>query len=454
MKWLVINTEAFSARGLKQKKAASFEDLPWVVRKFLSAFPVPFIILDESSKIKTNIPMKETNKSSRTRTIKLLNKFGERCIMTGTVKSKSPLNVIDQYNFLKEDYFPESMWEFAEHYCIMETIRIGRGRRVLISQKDYADIRKRLKNAWIRGGEEQLKLTKESIFKQYTIDYQKQEHIIQHRKYSPFINQAELLRRIAPVTMFVKREDVFDIRFDKFIKEPIMRPITLSERAKSLANELIDLGFTESFTLGKAPALELIQRLQDVCNGFEPVEHREMKMIKGALKEVRTIESKPLPENPKLDALIELLEEIDVDSSQVVIWSSRKSLLNAVGDRLTKEGITFVLYDGSASSKEKMTAQDDFYAEKTRVFLANQASGAYGLNCLAKCNYMVWMCIDGSVEKYIQAMSRLLRGKLNAPKFAYVIYVKKSVEERMWEAIRVGKELVEESNTKEKFIFV
>jgi hypothetical protein len=57
------------------------------------------------------------------------------------------------------------------------------------------------------------------------------------------------------------------------------------------------------------------------------------------------------------------------------------------------------------------------------------------------------------VEKYIQAMSRILRGALNAPKFAYVIYVKKSVEERMWEAIRVGKELVEDSNAKDKFIF-
>jgi hypothetical protein len=137
MKWLVINTEAFSPKGLKQKKTISLEDLPWVVRKFLSVFPQSFIVLDECSKIKTNTPMKETDKSSRTRTIKLLNKFGHRCIMTGTLMSKSPLNVVDPYNFLKEGYFPESMWALAEAYCIMETIRTGRGRRVLISQKDY-----------------------------------------------------------------------------------------------------------------------------------------------------------------------------------------------------------------------------------------------------------------------------------------------------------------------------
>jgi SNF2 family DNA or RNA helicase len=454
MKWLIINTEAFSSRGLKQKKTVSFSDLPMVVQKFISAFPKPFIILDESSKIKTNIPMKETDKSSRTRTIKLLNRYGERCIMTGTVKSKSPLNVIDQYNFLKEDYIPENMWEFAEQYCIMETIKIGRGRRVLISQKDYADIRKRLKNAWVRGGEVQLKLTKESIFNHYSIDYHKQEHIIQHRRYSPFINQEDLLRRIAPVTMFVKRADVFDIHFDKFVKDPIMRPVKLAESAKNLANELVELGFTDNFTLGKAPALELMQRLQDVCNGFEPIEHKEMKVTKGISKEVRTIECRPLSENPKLDAMVELLDEIDIEHNQVVIWSSRKSMLNAIGECLTVEDVTFVRYDGSSSKDEKQAAQDEFYTKKAKVFLANQASGAYGLNCLANCNYMIWMCIDGSVEKYIQAMSRLLRGQLNAPKFAYVIYVKNSVEERMWEAIRVGRELVEADNRKEKFIFV
>jgi hypothetical protein len=88
------------------------------------------------------------------------------------------------------------------------------------------------------------------------------------------------------------------------------------------------------------------------------------------------------------------------------------------------------------------------------VFVANQASGAYGLNSLAKGSYMVWMCVDGSVEKYHQAMSRLLRGQLTEPKFAYVIYVEGSVEERQWEALRVGQELLDARNTKDKFVFV
>jgi hypothetical protein len=443
IKWLIINTEAFSPKGLKQKKTLSLEDLPCVVRKFLSVFPQPFIVLDECSKIKTNTPMKETDKSSRTRTIKLLNKFGHRCVMTGTLMSKSPLNVVDPYNFLKEGYFSESMWELAERYCVMMTIRVGRGRRVLIGQKDYTMIRTRLKNAFIRGGETHLEAAKAIIFKQFAIDYAKQEHIIRHRKYTPFINEKELLRRIAPDTLFVRREDVFDIQFDKFVKEPIMRPVKLSEDAKRIANELIELGFTDRFVLGKAPALELVTRLQDICNGFEPVKDDE-----------GNVSYRPLSENPKLDDLVNLLEEIDAGNNQIVVWASRRNMLDLCAARFEKEGYTFVRYDGSANDAEKENAEQTFIKKEAAIFLANQSSGAFGLNCLSQCSYAVYMCVDGSVERYHQSRHRILRGQLDAPKFSYAVYAEGTVEERQWTALKVGRELIEADNRKEKFIFV
>jgi hypothetical protein len=428
---------------LKQKKDVYFEDLPWVIRKFLSVFPEPFIVLDEASKIRVNAPMKESAKSARTRLIKLLNKYGHRCIMTGTLMSKSPLNVVDQYKFLSPDFFPESPWELAERHCVMETIRVGRGRRVLIGQKDYEEVRKRLKNAYIRGGERQLDAAKESIFRQYAIDYAKQEHIIRHRKYTPFLNEAELVRRIAPVTMFVKRSDVFDIRFEKFVKEPVMHPVKLPEEAKRIANELTDLGFTGRLTLGKAPALELMIRLQDICNGFEPVKDGD-----------GNVSYRPFPENPKLDGLAELLEEIDIRNNQVVVWASRRNMLDLCASRFGKEGISFARYDGAADGAAKEAAEKSFMNGGAAVFLANQASGAYGLNCLARCSYAVYMCVDGSVEKFHQSQHRILRGQLTAPKFAYAVYAAGTVEERQWAALKVGKELIEADNRKEKFIFV
>jgi hypothetical protein len=459
MKWLILNTEAFSPSGLKQKKSLSSNDLPWVVQKFFSAYRGVFTILDESSKIKTNTPMKEGDKSIRTRLIKLVGKCAaHKCAMTGTLMSKSPLNVVDQYNFLKEDYFPESMWALAEKYCVMITIRVGRGRRVLINQKDYTTIRARLKNAFIRGGEVQLQAAKESIFKQYSLDYAKQEHIIRHRKYTPFLNEKELLRRIAPDTMFVRRKDVFDIQFDKFVKEPIMRPVQLSQEAKRIANEFVERGFTDRLVLGKAPALELVIRLQDICNGFEPVNtdplYDEKDWFDPDHKPKNEIVYHPFSENPKLDELIGLLEEIDVNNNQVVVWASRKNMLSACAARFEKEDILFVRYDGDASDSQKDAAEKKFLRREVSIFLANQASGAYGLNCLAQCSYAVYMCIDGSVEKYHQSLHRILRGQLDAPKFSFAIYATGTVEERQWTALKVGQELIEADNRKEKFIFV
>jgi SNF2 family DNA or RNA helicase len=397
--------------------------------------------------------MDEKDKSIRTRLIKLIGKYAtHKCIMTGTLMSKSPLNIVDQYNFLREDYFPESMYVLAERYCVMMTIRAGRGRRVLISQKDYKKVRDWLKGAYIRGGELQLEAAKASIFKNLGIDYAKQNHIIAHRKYTPFINKQELLRRVAQDTMFVKRKDVFDVKYEKLVHSPIKRPVELSSEAKKLGNELVNLGFTDRLTLGKAPALELQWRLQDLCNGFEPVDATPVYGEKEKPK--REIAYRPLAENPKLDELMELLEEIDAAENQVAIWSSRTLLLETIGGVLEKAEIPYVRYDGHASDKEKSAAEKEFASGEARVFLANQASAAYGLNCLAGCSYMIWMSIDGSVEKEYQARHRLLRGQLTSPKIAYAIYVKGSIEERQWEALRVGQELISEENSKETFMFV
>ena len=443
MKYLIMNTESFSPVGLKQKKELAYDDLPWVTRMFLSAFKKCGVVLDESSRIKSSQPMRESAKSSRTRLIKLLGKHAAyRLGLTGTLTSKSPVNAYDQYNFLFPDFFPESMWDFAENYCIMETLPIGRGRRIQITQKDYEAVRQRHIAAYKRSGELGISVAKEGVYKQYGISYPNQEHIIAHKKYSPFINEHDLHKRIAPHTLTVKREELFDVSFEKFVKEPIKVPVTITEEAKKVAKELIDVGFTDNLVLGKAQALELAIRLQDICNGFEPVKDENEKVT-----------YKPFKENPKLNALMELLEEIDVEYNQVVIWSSRTALLRATGDALAAAGISYVVYDGSAKAEDKAQAEKDFEEQKVQVFLANQGSGAYGLNCLAGCNYAVYISIDGSVEKYHQSQHRILRGQLTAPKFAYALYIEKSIEEKQWEALRIGKELIDGNVGKEVFMF-
>jgi hypothetical protein len=352
------------------------------------------------------------------------------------------------------------MYAFAERYCILETVFVGGARRrVLIREKTYGDVRNQLKRSFIRGGEVQLRLSKDAVFQKHGIDFVKQEHIIRNKKYSPFIHQAELLKRIAPVTMVVRREDVFDIQFDKFVMDPIMRPVELSDQGKKLIKELVTVGFTDSYVLGKAPALELLLRVQDVCNGFEPIDKSalaapfqdQLDVFDEQDRPKREIVYRPLAYNPKLESLMELLEEIGVETNQVVVWCSRRNLLGACADRFADDSVSFVRYDGSTSVQEKAEAEKRFEDGDVRVFLVNPASAAYGINCLAKCSYEVFISIDDSVERYHQARSRILRGQLEAPKFNYHIYAKGGVEERQLSRLKAGQELLSDANTRDVF---
>lgn len=452
MKYLIVPTQHFSGSVKGMKEAPGFEHLPKIVQKFLRFFKHNvFGILDESSWIKTTTPTAEEKKSQRTRTIKVLTDYTEsRAILTGTLMSKSPLNVIDQFQFLDKELFDDNVYAFAERYCVMMNLRTARGRRVLISQLEYSKIRKRMVNAFKSGGEAMLSLSRMRISNEYGIDGEKLDHIMTHKTYSPFMRQDELTKRIAQYTTTVRRSDVFDIGYDEFVYNPIKRPVELGKKAKALGNELVKLGFTDNLVLGKAPALELQTRLTDICNGFEPIEE---KGFDADGKETRTITYRPLDDNPKLDELCDLLEEIGTEQNQVLIWCARTNALNSISERLEKLGISHVRYSGSESEQKKKEAEELFANGEARVFLANQRSAGFGLNCLKDCAYMVWYCSDGSVEAHYQAMHRILRGESTAPKFAYQIYVQNSVEERNARSLNVGKELLTARNPKSTFLF-
>ena len=127
MKALIISLESFQ-KGF----------VPEEVKEYILANRGNvFIILDESSKIKTNNPCKDSKKSKRTQAILKLNKIGHRCILTGTFMSKTPVNAYDQMNFLKDGFFPESMFAFAERYELRRNLPSVRGARITLPEKDY-----------------------------------------------------------------------------------------------------------------------------------------------------------------------------------------------------------------------------------------------------------------------------------------------------------------------------
>lgn len=425
MKALIVSLESFQ-KG----------EIPEEVRKYIIANNGNiFTILDESSKIKTNNPCKESKKSKRTQAVLKLNRIGERCILTGTFMSKSPVNAYDQMNFLCPDFFPESMYAFAEHYEIRRALPSVRGARITITQKDYETIRKRLVR--YKDNPSALSGAMDSIHSFYGISKEDCIHILKNPEYSPHKNMEELWQRIGDTCMKVDRKTSTDLP-PKVYKT---YDITLTKEQMKLYLQLQNQYCTDNIVVDNG--LKLYLRFQDVCNGYEPIDHGDTIDENGKVR--HNIELKPLADNPKLDMLEEVID--DIGDKQVVVWCSRTKLLYDAEAHMKELGYTTAIYDGKIDKKLREEGYQSFSEGKTQLIFVNQASGAYGLDGLKEADYAVYLCNSYSVEQRAQSENRIYRGEITSSKYIIDIICKGTCEEKITEALKQGKELLDMGTT-------
>lgn len=422
MKALIISLESFQ-RG----------EVPEEVKKYVLAHHGNiFTILDESSKIKTNEPCKESKKSKSTQAVMKLNRIGHRCILTGTFMSKSPVNAYDQMNFLKDGFFPEGMYAFAEHYVIRRALPSVRGARITITQKDYEAIYKRLSKC--KDDPNVLCGAMDSVHSFYGISREDCAHILKHKEYTPFKNIDELWNRIGDTCVHPKKEDILDV--PPKIYENYKLELTKEQR--DLYLQLQNQHCTDHITVDNG--LKLYLRFQDICNGYEPVETDELD--KNGNPKVELV---PLKENPKLDWLEEYVESLG--NEQCLVWCARSRLLHDACSRMRDKGYTCGIYDGKVGTENRERDYEDFYNGKIQILFLNQASGGYGLDKLRNANYGIYLCNDASVEKRQQSEDREARGLYTELKYITDVSMEGTVEQRVTEALKQGKELVDSGIT-------
>lgn len=417
MKALIVSLESFQ-KG----------DIPEEVKKYiLSQHGNIFTILDESSKIKTNNPCKDSKKSKRTQAILRLNRIGERCILTGTFMSKTPVNAYDQMNFLCSDFFSESMYAFAEHYEIRRNLPSVRGARITIPPKDYEVIRKKLMK--VKDNASLLNGTMDAIHSFYGISKDDCYAIMQNEVYTPFKNIDELWNRIGDNCIHLNKEDILEVP----PKTYIVKNVELTKEQKKLYLQLQNQHCTDRITVDNG--LKLYLRFQDICNGYEPVETDELN--ENGQNKVELVE---LKENPKLDMLEEVIDEIG--NEQVVVWCSRTRLLQDARKRLEKSGYTCGTYDGKVTKEERERDYENFKNKKIQILFCNQASASYGLDGLKEADYAVYLCSSYSVEQRLQSEDRIHRGMVDRNKYIIDLTCQHTVEDRVVQALKEGKELL------------
>lgn len=141
-------------------------------------------------------------------------------------------------------------------------------------------------------------------------------------------------------------------------------------------------------------ALTKSLRLQQICAGFVKDEHGVIHKLK---------------ENPRLEALQELLEDY-AEHHKIIVWSVFKETYKDVGELCRQLKIPFVELHGETPQKDRDANIDSFNNDpKIRVMIANQGAGGIGINLIAS-DMSIYYTKGPFAEQDVQSEARNYRG--------------------------------------------
>lgn len=134
----------------------------------------------------------------------------------------------------------------------------------------------------------------------------------------------------------------------------------------------------------------------------------------------------------KIDTLVDVIEESIANGHKILIFTSFKSALNIVKNRLNEHNISSYVIDGSVSSKDRMMLVNKFNNDDTKVFLIMLKSGGTGLN-LTSASVVIHLDLWWNPQAENQATDRVHR--IGQDKIVEVVKLitKGTIEEKILE---------------------
>ena len=344
LKILVMNLEAISM----SKRGLEF------LRRFVSAGRC-MVGVDESSKIK-NPDAIVTKRLHELRDVVEKHR-GWRRILTGTVATRSPMDVWSQFEFLQENYFRcGSFFGF-------------RGRYAVTKQIDFRNSARRAADEAM--GRSGRKIT---VIEEYR-------------------NLEELRELMARRCTIVRKADCLDLPPKRGgVSDPggpRVRHVQMTERQLQLYSDLVELAtaeISEGQHITVTHILTKMLRLHQILSGVVVSEDGETTYIDTNLP----------------DALQEELEETE---GQTIIWCRYRHDVEMVKERLQKMGRIYVEYHGGVSQPDRRSAIEQFQNGQADVFVGTVDAGGFGITLTAASSvvyYTTWY----NLEKRLQSEDR------------------------------------------------
>lgn len=208
----------------------------------------------------------------------------------------------------------------------------------------------------------------------------------------------EIQERIKPKMSRVLKKDCLDL-------PPLVRQkyfVELAPEQKRMYEEMKEefLAFVKEtqashpVTVAAQLAVTKALRLQQIISGYAATEQLGTHRFK---------------ENPRLDALSELLLDI-TKSEKAIVWACFKENYKMIGEMLEKQNCEYAQIHGDISNSQRIEEMQRFREDpKCRVMVANQSAGGAGIN-LVEASYSIYYSKGFSLEHDLQSEARNHRG--------------------------------------------
>jgi SNF2 family DNA or RNA helicase len=175
-------------------------------------------------------------------------------------------------------------------------------------------------------------------------------------------------------------------------------PVELGAEQRRLYNEM-KKEFIAYLASGDAVVAQIAitkaLRLQQLVTGYAKVESGEEITIK---------------DNPRLDALEELLDDMIPRTEKVIVWACFNENYAQIAKLCDKLGLPYSQLHGGVRGIDRQANIDRFQTDPAcRVMIANQSAGGVGVN-LTAASYSIFYSRNFSLEQDLQAEARNHRG--------------------------------------------
>lgn len=146
--------------------------------------------------------------------------------------------------------------------------------------------------------------------------------------------------------------------------------------------------------------------MDDICTHLREKLGMELVRLEGGVRRDNLdYQVRPVAQNTKYAAVLELLREAQRNDESAIIFCARQRTTEELADYLTRAGIACDYFHGGRDAEEKRKVQDNFINSEEAAFIA--ATNAFGMG-VDKDNVRLVIHLDtpGSLENYLQEAGR------------------------------------------------